>query len=116
MISSMVDLRLNRLKGKKYGLLISCLFIVVACVFSQGVSQELTDSVPRRIIVNVTEDLSSSIAINWQTSRHVKEGFAEIAIADADPRFVDKAIRKKAETEWVGLGDSVSSNYHSLVF
>lgn len=95
---------------------ISCLFSAVICSFSQTAGHEVTDLAPRRIILNVTEDLASSVAINWQTTDQVKESFAEIAIADADPRFVDRAIRKKAETEWVGLGDSVSSNYHSLVF
>lgn len=101
----------------KYGFVLSnCLLLAVTCSFSQTTDQGLADSIPRRIILNVTEDLAASVAINWQTAGEVKESFAEIAIADADPRFVDKAVRKKAETEWVGLGDTVSSNYHSLVF
>lgn len=101
----------------KYGFVLSnCLLLAVTCGFSQPAGQGLTDSIPRRIILNVTEDLATSVAINWQTASEVKESFAEIAIANADPRFVDKAVRKKAETEWVGLGDTVSSNYHSLVF
>jgi Predicted phosphohydrolases len=101
----------------KYGFVLSnCLLLAVTCSFSQTTDQRLADSIPRRIILNVTEDLAASVAINWQTAGEVKESFAEIAIADADPRFVDKAVRKKAETEWVGLGDTVSSNYHSLVF
>ncbi|GGG85562.1 phosphoesterase [Parapedobacter pyrenivorans] len=96
--------------------IISCLFFAATGSFSQTLDQGLTDSIPRRIILNVTEDLATSVAINWQTACDVKESFAEIAIADADPRFVEKAIRKKAETEGVSLGDTVSANYHSLVF
>ena len=94
----------------------SCFFLAVAGCFSQSVDRLAVDSVPQRIILNVTEDLATSVAINWQTNSDVKESFAEIALADADPRFVQKATRKKAETEWVTLGDTVSSNYHSLVF
>ncbi len=115
----MVAFMSNQRKSRRYGLLMSCLFFVVTgipCGFSQATAQELTDSMPKRIIVNVTEDLASSIAINWQTPVQVKESFAEIAIADADPRFIHKASRQKAETEFVGLGDTVLSNYHSLVF
>lgn len=97
-------------------IVVSCLFLAITTGFSQAGGPERADSVPRRIILNVTEDLASSVAINWQTTGQVKESFAEIAIAEADPRFVDKAIRKKAETEFVSLGDTVSSNYHSLVF
>ncbi|WP_353126161.1 metallophosphoesterase family protein [Parapedobacter pyrenivorans] len=96
--------------------IISCLFLTATCGFSQTLDQGLTYSTPRRIILNVTEDLATSVAINWQTAYDVKESFAEIAIADADPRFVEKAIQKKAETEGVSLGDTVSANYHSLVF
>lgn len=96
--------------------IISLLFLVAACNWSPAVGRVLTDSLPRRIILNVTEDLASSVAINWQTSGQVKASFAELAVADADPRFVEKAIRKKASTERVNLGDTVSSNYHSLIF
>jgi len=97
-------------------IVVCCLFSVVSTGFSQATGPDKTDPAPRRIILNVTEDLATSVAINWQTDSQVKESFAEIAIAEADPRFVDKAIRKKAETEFVSLGDTVSSNYHSLIF
>lgn len=96
--------------------MVNLLLLVAACNLSPVMGRELTDSLPQRIILNVTEDLASSVAINWQTAGQVTESFAELAIADADPRFVDKAIRKKAETEWVSLGDTVSFNYHSLIF
>src|SRR5690606_28696746 len=85
------------------------LILAVAYCFSAVAGQEVTDSIPRRIILNVTADLASSIAINWQTTGQVAESFAELAIADADPRFVDKVIRKKAETERVILGDTIST-------
>ncbi|WP_262248962.1 purple acid phosphatase family protein [Parapedobacter soli] len=96
--------------------IVGLLFFVAACNWSPAAGQELTDSLPRRIILNVTENLASSVAINWQTAGQVKASFAELAVADADPRFVEKAIRKKAATERVNLGDTVSSNYHSLIF
>lgn len=97
-------------------ILLNCLFFVVTGNLPQAVGQSLTDSLPRRIILNVTEDLATSVAVNWQTNRYVKESFVELAIADADPRFVAKAVRKEAETEWVNLGDTILSHYHSSVF
>ncbi|MEC3880602.1 metallophosphoesterase family protein [Parapedobacter sp. 10938] len=104
------------MRAKSKQRIVSLLFLVAACNWLPAAGQELTDSLPRRIILNVTEDLASSIAINWQTSGQVKASFAELAVADADPRFVARAIRKKAATERVNLGDAVSPNYHSLIF
>lgn len=70
---------------------------------------------PDRIILNVTEDPSTSVAVNWRTDQHVSEGFAEIIEAEADPRFVERASRFKARTEELQL-DSTTVNYHSLIF
>ncbi|SEN75323.1 Calcineurin-like phosphoesterase [bacterium A37T11] len=71
---------------------------------------------PDRIILNVTENPSKSMAVNWRTASSVKENFAEIAIADADPRFISQAKRIEAAKEIVNIGDSVSANYFSIVF
>lgn len=71
---------------------------------------------PDRIVLNVTADPSTSMAVNWRTSEAVKEGFAEIAVAEADPRFVEKAKRAKARTERLAWEDTPTANYHSVIF
>ena len=70
---------------------------------------------PDRIVLNVTEDPSTSIAVNWRTDNSVKESFAELMLADADPRAVGKAVRSKAKTEHLNF-ESTSANYHSIIF
>jgi len=71
---------------------------------------------PDRIILNVTEDPSTSMAVNWRTNENVSESFAEIVVAEADPRFVQKAIRLKANTERFEFEEAPTANYHSLIF
>lgn len=76
----------------------------------------LPSSLPDRIILNVTEDPSSSMAVNWRTGESVSESFAEIAMASPDPRFEEKAKRLKAKSEKLVWQDTPTAYYHSIVF
>ena len=96
-------------------LLIILLFVNNRACSQQNETFYLPKPNPDRIILNVTEDPSTSIAINWRTDNSVSESFAEIILADADPRFVEKTSRSKAKTEQVNF-ESISANYHSLIF
>lgn len=91
------------------------LFLCSNSYAQQSATYYLPKPNPDRIILNVTEDPSTSIAVNWRTENTVSESFAEIILADADPRFVGNAIRSKAKTERVDFEEN-SANYHSLVF
>ncbi len=71
---------------------------------------------PDRVILNITEDPSTSAAINWRTSDTVTVSYAEIAIAEADPRFVSKAQRYTAQTERLEWEGTPPSHYHSVIF
>jgi len=71
---------------------------------------------PDRIILNVTQDPSTSMAANWRTSTFVNESFAELAIADADPRFVEKATRIKATSQKLEFDDTPTAMYHAVIF
>ncbi|MBE9460388.1 fibronectin type III domain-containing protein [Dyadobacter subterraneus] len=71
---------------------------------------------PDRIILNTTQDPSTSMAVNWRTQESVTESFAEIAVASADPRFVDKVKRIKAKSEKVVFNETPTAMYHSVVF
>lgn len=53
---------------------------------------------PDRIVLNVTENIATSAAATWRTDTGVKESYAEIMPANADPRTTDKAVRSKAIT------------------
>ena len=76
----------------------------------------LPTELPDRIILNVTEDPSSSMAVNWRTSESVTESYAEIALADADPRFVDKARKIKATSQKLAFNDTPTATYHAVIF
>ncbi len=70
---------------------------------------------PDRVILNITENSSTSMAVNWRTASDVTESYAEIALASADPRFVQKATSIKARTENFKFEKEVA-NYHAVIF
>ncbi|HEV7379783.1 MAG TPA: fibronectin type III domain-containing protein, partial [Dyadobacter sp.] len=83
----------------------SAMFAGVA-VGQQNTNPYIPAAQPDRIILNVTVDPSTSMAVNWRTSSDVTESFAEIAVASADPRFTDKVTRLKAKSETLKWEDT----------
>ena len=43
---------------------------------------------PDHILLNYSDDPATTVSVTWRTSREVNKGFGEIAIAEADPKFV----------------------------
>ena len=74
-------------------------------------------NVPDRIILNLTEDPTTSVAVNWRTSLNVSKGIIEYAVATHGPEFRDNvlSIKSEMETLWVYREDEpdVGANYHS---
>lgn len=73
---------------------------------------------PENIILTWKGNPSTSQAVTWRTSVTVKEGYAEIALADAAPTFIDNSVRKKASSEKIetptGIKYYYSANFDSL--
>ncbi len=82
---------------------------------AQVSSAYLPTAQPDRIILNITENSAKSMAVNWRTSEGISESFAEIALASADPRFVQKTTSISAKTENFKF-ENETANYHSVVF
>ena len=105
---------------RKKGLSLHTGFVVLLAIFCAGI-QAQTAAVnpfpptpnPDRIVLNVTRDPSTSIAVNWRTCDTVREGFLEIMPVTSDPRAVDKALRKQAKSEAFQFED-IAANYHSV--
>ena len=87
---------------------------------------------PDHIVLNFSDDPSTSISVTWRTSKDVKIGYAEIALSDDNPAFISTANTIKAVTNnlnfdnVVGVIDrnnpkkttfnSIDHNYHSVTF
>lgn len=54
---------------------------------------------PDRVILNLTEDPGTSLAVNWRTDTTVTNGWVEFAVATAGTEFKDLATRKEARKE-----------------
>ena len=75
---------------------------------------------PDHIVLNLTEDPSSSMSVTWRTDSSIMESFAEIAIATPAPKFWKNAERYSARTETLDTRDvhmgGLVSNFHSVTF
>lgn len=75
---------------------------------------------PDHIVLNLTEDPSTSMSVTWRTSTDVQIAYAEIALATAAPKFWRNAKTIRAKTETMDasnvLDAEVISNYHSVTF
>ena len=69
---------------------------------------------PDRIVLNVTEDPSTSVAITWRTSTAVTKGIVEIMPVSADPADIVKANKHEAVSSPFQHND-ISAYYHSIV-
>jgi hypothetical protein len=97
--------------------LISTLVVLAFSSSAQSLENPyLPSQQPDRVILNVTVDPSTSMAVNWRTSQEVTESFAEIAVASPDPRFITKAKRIKAKSEKLEFEGTPTANYHAVVF
>lgn len=72
---------------------------------------------PDRVILNLTENPATSIAVNWRTDTTVNTGFVEIAVATAGPEFRDMITRLDARKESLSTKHleepAVSAHYFS---
>ncbi len=69
---------------------------------------------PDRIALNVTEDPSTAISLNWRTSPDITDGYIEILPAVSDPALTKNAPRTRAVTESFELR-GIHSHFHSAV-
>ena len=70
---------------------------------------------PENIILSWKDDPVTTQAVTWRTDRSIREGYAEIVLADAAPNFTQFALKLKANTEEL---ETVNGNkyYHSVNF
>lgn len=114
-------LRMTLLKSLKLMLILLITFYAITDLTAQkkGRTNALVtyanNGAPENIILNWKDDPSTSQAVTWRTSGIVKEGYAEIAQADAAPTFIYSAIREKAVTEELETANG-TKYYHSVNF
>lgn len=96
--------------------LIVCMIVLIAVnAQSQQSNPYPPAPYPDRIVLNVTQDPSTSLAVNWRTHEGIASGSAEIMPAVSDPAETTKATAVKAKTETV-VHEQIVANYHSAVF
>lgn len=88
-------------------------FVSIPDLFAQLEPLYVPGPFPDRIVANATADLSTSMAFNWRTTDTTKVSFVEIAVAEADPRFVAKAKRHQATSEQLAADDTPTAMYHA---
>ncbi len=74
---------------------------------------------PDRIILSWVDDPATTQSVTWRTHPAVRGPVAEVALATADPDFVEEAVRVVAETEAVdgsAVGDDIVAHFHTATF
>jgi len=103
-------MKLNKL-SVAFGLLFTCVRFASAQIvdnpFPAGAN-------PDRIVLNITEAPSTSLAVTWRTCDTVKNGFAEIIETTANPADFLKAKRFTATPEPLKF-ENISVLYHSVI-
>ena len=71
-------------------------------------------AIPDRIILNLTENPATSMAITWRTAVYVKRGFVQLALVDPSPNFAD-SVRTFDAKRTAYLSDQSGANYYSAI-
>ncbi len=108
-----VDRRKKRLSLHTGLVILSAIFCTGVQAQTAGVNPFPPTPDPDRIVLNVTQDPSTSIAVNWRTCDTVREGFLEIMPVSSDPRAVAKALREQAKSEAFQF-QNIAATYHSV--
>lgn len=100
---------------------INFLFLFTAILCSAAVGQKnAANSYPDRIILNLTEDPSNSIAVTWRTDISVKEGVCELQLSTGgrvNPELTKSFKAKTSTVKYEYDGEpAIEANQHSFVF
>ena len=72
---------------------------------------------PDRVILNLTENPETSIAVNWRTDTTIQSGFVEWTLATPGPEFREQATKLEAQREALKVKrldePEVKANYYS---
>jgi 3',5'-cyclic AMP phosphodiesterase CpdA len=78
------------------------------------------DHHPDHIVLNLTEDPSTSMSVSWRTDTTIRDGMAEIAVATPAPKFWRYASSYEAHTETLDTHGVIQaggvSNFHTVTF
>lgn len=81
-------------------------------------AQAQTASLPERVIVNLTETPSTSLAFNWRAEAGAGDGFIEYAILTPGPAYPAKAVRLPAQRTSAAFTtrdeQNVAADYYSV--
>lgn len=72
-------------------------------------------AMPDRVVLTWKQDPATTQAVTWRTDASVARGFAQIAPADAGPKFPEKAVTLPAETGFLD-SETGPAHYHTAQF
>ena len=108
------------MKNKLSGLILVsilgfCILLITSCTPLSKTSQEENFTEFAHIILTWKENPATSQAVTWRTNSKKSQAFAEIALADPSPDFMNDSRKYPAETTEI-LVDDRPVYYHSVNF
>lgn len=105
------------MKNKKLVIIVLMTFVSTIFLIAQV---NIPSVYPDRVVLNLTEEPSTSIAVTWRTDVTITEGFCELQPATEGPVKVEdtKTFRAKTTTMYYEYRDEpvIEANQHSFVF
>lgn len=96
-------------RKQKYFFLIVSIFTIFSLSYAEA-------SKPGRIILNLTENPATEMAVTWRSCKKVDKPHAQITIANATPNLEESAQKIAATTEELILDKEKSVYHYSVVF
>lgn len=73
------------------------------------------NEIPSRILMNATDNLATKATVTWRTESPA-ESVGQIAVASADPGFVNSSTTVPGEGNLLVISEEKSVTYHSVTF
>jgi 3',5'-cyclic AMP phosphodiesterase CpdA len=81
----------------------------------ERITRYIPSAKPDRIVLNITEDPATSIAVTWRTDTTVRESLAQITVNLPTIFLADSALTVTGSWQDVP-GDGVTGRFHSVIF
>jgi len=88
---------------------------VLAPLLLAGTGTDSDRNRPERVMLNLTADPSTGIAVSWQTPWYVEHPTVQVLAAPDNPDFDDQAVTVPARSETVELVNGTVSYHHSAI-
>jgi len=96
-------------------LVTALILISFQAVAQEGITKYIPSAKPERIVLNITGDQGTTMAVTWRTDTTVSESVARISRNISGVLRADSAMAVTGKSEDI-TADGVTARFHSVIF